>query len=367
MIDERGAIERAMQRFQPEPGIVDRIYDRRHRKRRAQRIEAAALGLLLAAGVVGGAVAVSRSRNVPAQPPPSIAPLPRMHNGPIDAFGILTNGVRALDAEGIGAFVVKCSGSCTEIFDASWSPDGTRLAFSASCGGGCGDAGDPYHGVRIAVPASGSDRLVVAGDGIGPLAWSPDGTRIVYASHGHLEAGSWIWERTSSLWTIDVDGSDMVLLKSGITSNLDSLTWSPDGTRIAYAAGGSIYVVGVDGSGQTQIAEGSNAAWSPDGRTIAYLMGCDIRMTTPEGEHDRSLVDLSAVRPDAASCNGAADLLWSPDGRELAAMVDRARTGPKVPSSPAVFIVEADGTRTRLLSTWNRNFSNSGIAWQPIP
>ena len=371
MIDERGAIERAMQRFQPEPGIVDRIYDRRHRKRRAQRIEAAALGLLLAAGVVGGAVAVSRSRSVPVQPPPSISPLPRMHNGSIDAFGIGSNGVRALDVRafphGIGAFVVKCSGSCTEIFDASWSPDGNRIAFSASCGGGCGSAGDPYHGVRIAVPASGSDRLILAGDGIGPLAWSPDGTRIVYASHGHMEARGWIWDRTFSLWSIDVDGSDQVRLKSGITSGLDSLTWSPDGTRIAYAAGGSIYVVGVDGSDQKRIADGSNAAWSPDGRTIAYLVACEIRTITPGGEHDRSLVDLSAVRPDAASCDGAVDLLWSPDGRELAAMVDRDVYDPKVVSSRAVFVVEADGTRTRLLWPWNRNFSTSGIAWQPIP
>ena len=48
-------------------------------------------------------------------------------------------------------------------------------------------------------------------------------------------------------------------------------------------------------------------------------------------------------------------------------MVDRDVHDPKVPSSRAVFIVEADGTRTRLLSAWNRNFSTSGIAWQPIP
>jgi Tol biopolymer transport system component len=294
-----------------------------------------------------------------------------MHNGSIDVFGFLTNGVRALDVhaspDGNGAFVVKCSGSCTKISDASWSPDGTRLAFSASCGGGCGSVGDPYHGVRIAVPASGSDRLVVAGDGIGPLAWSPDGSRIVYASHGHMEARGWITDRTWSLWSIDVHGSDPVQLKSGLTTGLDSVSWSPDGSRIAYASGGSIYTVGVDGSDQRRIAEGTNAAWSPDGRTIAYLVGCDIRTTTPEGEHDRSLVDLSAVRFDTASCDGAVDLLWSPDGRELAAVVDRDVANVTVPSSRAVFIVEADGTRVRLLSAWNRNFDASGIAWQPIP
>ena len=90
-------------------------------------------------------------------------------------------------------------------------------------------------------------------------------------------------------------------------------------------------------------------------------------MTTPEGEHDRSLVDLSAVRYDTASCDGAVDLLWSPDGKELAAVVDRDVTNVTVPSSRAVFIVEADGTRVRLLSAWNRKFDASGIAWQPIP
>ena len=219
MIDERGAIERAMQRFQPEPGIVDRVYDRRHRKRRAQRIEAAALGLLLAAGVVGGAVAVSRSRSVPAQPRPSIAPLPRMHNGSIDVFGILTNGVRALDVrafpDGIGAFVVKCSGSCTEIFDAELVAGREPARVQRLVWWRLRFAGDPYHGVRIAVPASGSDRLILAGDGIGPLAWSPDGTRIVYASHGHMEARGWIWDRTLSLWSIDVDGSDQVRAEVG--------------------------------------------------------------------------------------------------------------------------------------------------------
>ena len=352
---------------------MKRIHDRRHRKLQVHRIEATALGLLLAASVIGGAVAVSRSRGVPAQPPPSIAPHPRMHNGPIDGFGIGSNGVRALDGrtshDGIGDFVVKCGGECTEISDASWSPDGTRLAFSASCGGGCGSVGNPYHGVRIAVPASGSDRLVLAGDGIGPLAWSPDGRRIAYASHGHTEARRWIWENTYSLGTIDVDGSEQVELMSGITTGVGSVSWSPDGSRIAYSAGGSIYVVGIDGSGQTRIAHGSNAAWSPGGGMIAYLVGCDIRSTTPEGEHDRSLVDLSAVRPDAASCNGngAVDLQWSPDGRELAATVDRARTDLKVVASRAVFVVEADGTRTRLFWPWNRNFGASGITWQPIP
>lgn len=70
MIDERGLLERALQRFEPQPGLADRVYRRRDRKRRNQRI---------AAGVVGVAVFVvavwalgtrmGRETTAPATPP----------------------------------------------------------------------------------------------------------------------------------------------------------------------------------------------------------------------------------------------------------------------------------------------------------
>jgi hypothetical protein len=50
MIDERELLEQAVRRFEPEPGLTERIYHRRDRKRRNQRI---------AAGVVGIAVFVA--------------------------------------------------------------------------------------------------------------------------------------------------------------------------------------------------------------------------------------------------------------------------------------------------------------------
>jgi hypothetical protein len=50
MIDERELLEQAVRRFEPEPGLTERIYRRRDRKRRNQRI---------AAGVVGIAVFVA--------------------------------------------------------------------------------------------------------------------------------------------------------------------------------------------------------------------------------------------------------------------------------------------------------------------
>jgi Tol biopolymer transport system component len=183
-----------------------------------------------------------------------------------------------------------------------------------------------------------------------------------------MGAGGWIWDDTWSLMTMNVDGSQQFEITSGpIDQMLDSVSWSPDGDRIAYAAGGRIYVIGLDGTGPTLVVDGSHVAWSRDGDTIAYLSNCDVRLTTPDGVHDRSIADLTTVRPDAANCDTAVDLTWSPDGRALAAMVDRNVTDPVVASTRAVFVIDPARGTGRLLVPWSRDFSIEGLTWEPIP
>ncbi len=45
MIDDRVLLERALRRFEPEPGLTDRVFRRRDRKRRNQRIAAGMVGI----------------------------------------------------------------------------------------------------------------------------------------------------------------------------------------------------------------------------------------------------------------------------------------------------------------------------------
>jgi len=60
--------------------------------------------------------------------------------------------------------------------------------------------------------------------------------------------------------------------------------WSPDGTKIAYASfatgGGDVYVMGADGSHQTRLttdpARDLGPAWSPNGTKIAFLSTRDL-------------------------------------------------------------------------------------------
>ena len=51
MIDERDILEQALRRFEPEPGLAERVYRRRDRKRRNQRIGAGVIGIVIAIAV----------------------------------------------------------------------------------------------------------------------------------------------------------------------------------------------------------------------------------------------------------------------------------------------------------------------------
>jgi hypothetical protein len=94
------------------------------------------------------------------------------------------------------------------IYGLVWSPSGDRLAFTwipVDSTGNTHHASSELHVVDV---ASGLDATVAVDAGIVPLAFSPDGGRVLYSTHdpGGLGTG---------LWSIGADGSNVRLLVPG--------------------------------------------------------------------------------------------------------------------------------------------------------
>lgn len=297
-----------------------------------------------------------------APPAPSAASSPAaMHNGPIEVFGP-TGGVRVLGPDHPGSFAYACTGSCTFTTGADWSPDGARLAFSTACGGGCASAYDPYHGLRLVNPPDGPDRLLLAGEGISNVAWSPDGTRIAYVA-----TANWgTTEATNQIHVVNADGSGVAGVSPSVSYEvfLSTPSWSPDGSQLAYSAGGEMSVISLDGSASISLGKGYDPAWAPDGRTIAYQLGCQVRSMTANGLDDREVVQLGSTGDECTP----EDLSWSPDGTELAALSDHGPPSPTIPSQTSVFVIDPSGRATdRIVSTMDTHWAGLGLAWQPTP
>jgi Tol biopolymer transport system component len=126
------------------------------------------------------------------------------------------------------------------------------------------------------------------------IAWSPDGTRLAVLADKTLNASPW----SARLYVMNADGSERSTLAEGVltqhTLGSTNIAWSPDGTRIAYAtvpddayapASGKrdpftfrVWSAAPDGSHRVLVFDATERAngvpggpvWSPDGTQIAF-------------------------------------------------------------------------------------------------
>jgi dipeptidyl aminopeptidase/acylaminoacyl peptidase len=145
--------------------------------------------------------------------------------------------------------------------------------------------------------------------------WSPDGTRLAY-SINTFAANS----PHAGLHVLDTaSGKDTHILggKLGCVAPFD-LDWSSDGTRLVYACATSgpgwpapgIYVIEPDGSDRRLLQTGlsgrhASPTWAPDGRRIAFAFG-------KGGQSAIYVFDLGASRLTHVVARGSAPA-WSPD------------------------------------------------------
>jgi dipeptidyl aminopeptidase/acylaminoacyl peptidase len=183
-----------------------------------------------------------------------------------------------------------------------WSPDGSKLAFTSSR-----KEKEPAQLYVIPVAGGEPTRLTELKEDVNDPVWSPDGRQIVFASrvrdeayeeedgrkrkprridrlHYKLDNEGWTADRRTQLFVVPADGSsEPRRLTEGDYENY-SPSWSPDGTRIAFASMRSedwdkalvedLFLVAPDGGEVEQLTPGdaTHAApvWSPDGRLLAF-------------------------------------------------------------------------------------------------
>ena len=214
--------------------------------------------------------------------------------------------------------------------------DSSRIVFTSDRDGPdpVGDFGN--HEIYVMdVDGSGQHRLTREAAWDYDPDWSPDGTRIVFASGRH---------GASEIFLMNADGSGQRRLTNfGDSIGAHQPAWSPTGELIAFRSRvrSSLYVMKTDGSGLTRIAVGAaQPAWSPDGKRIAFESQRD-------GNREIYLMDPDGGNVVRLTFNPAADQWpeWSPDGRRFA--FHSKRDGDM-----EIYVMDADGTNAvRLTST----------------
>lgn len=174
-----------------------------------------------------------------------------------------------------------------EITSLEFTPDGNRLLYVR---GGApnrqGEVPDPLstvdeegRAVWVVAVAGGEPRQLVDAGG---FSLSPDGARIAYARGRDIHVVTLPTDAvppapgTADAAPATDAGPERI---ARIRGSAGSLTWSPDGTRLAFVSGrGDHAFVGVVTPGAPEVryldpsvANDGSPAWSPDGRRIAFL------------------------------------------------------------------------------------------------
>jgi Tol biopolymer transport system component len=292
------------------------------------------------------------------------------------------NSLVAIDPATGHRHVILSAPAADVVTSPAYSPDGTKLAYLR--GGVVGSSGalsgshDLMDSIWILDTTTAQATQLTTCHGCSPydyVSWSPDGSRLAFSEADRRGA--------LQLYLIDADGTHLTQLTHfPAGQNATQPTWSPDGTRIAFTFFTvaknldhatvfptiNIDVIRPDGGGLAVLLAASPAeldqdggpylepAWSPDGSRIAYLLdpwprgvGVDFQLwlMDSDGSHRTRIFLYPNCCVDAW---GGPE--WAPDGARIA-----------VVTAHTLWVLNTDGSDR----TSPGVISGDRPAWQPLP
>jgi Tol biopolymer transport system component len=222
-----------------------------------------------------------------------------------------------------------------------WTPDGNRIEFRRQPS----SPGEPS--VLYSMDLNGGTVMPLLQSGDSDVTWSPDGSRVAFQSNGDI-------------YTANADGTGRTDITNTPAPQMEGVpSWSPDGRKLVFEADnwpsiGELRIINVDGTGLTHLfgPNAFNPDWAPDGHAILFA-----NPTNPAGVYKinvdgSGLTTLVSPGGVAGPANSLASPRWSPDGTEIAFddVLD-------------VYVMAADGSRLRKLTNTPAETKNR-LAWQ---
>ncbi len=217
----------------------------------------------------------------------------------------------------------------------------------------------------LAACGSGAPALNAAGDG-------------AVASNGVIAFPGTDFLLRQQLFTIRPDGADRRQLTFVDDNSMPS--WSPDGKHLVYVArsatGPMLTIMDADGANQRTLVSGDAPDWGPRDE-IAYTSADQTTSRQGAPAAEIWVVDAAGGTPRQVTSGGdhggRVHPSWSPDGARIVFMHltpqdpatdDTANGCPALSVRAELWIVDADGSNARLLTTGG--FSNTDASGQLI-
>jgi dipeptidyl aminopeptidase/acylaminoacyl peptidase len=248
---------------------------------------------------------------------------------------ITSNDIFMMDLDGSNQTNLTKTPKINESYP-DFSPTGSRVCFFRDSG----YAGKAVQGYYV-MDVDGSDpTLLFEDDSLGQCDWSPDGKKIAFSATGDYQkkARKAVEEAVKKaiaegdaqkamekaqavadeeVYVVNADGSGRTALTSNTAVDINP-AWSPDGTKITFASDrdgdSDIYTMDADGSDVAQVTnarydDGLDPDWQPlPGRTTPKEAdGSDVdQVTKKPGVHD-----VDGRRPKRTVIVKPGDSLWS--------------------------------------------------------